>query len=133
MKKVFSIRVENIREICLEAETLLDNWNIPKIVAGDIVLSIDEALTNIKIHGYSENINGPVTIEIHKNQSKINIEIKDSAKPYALENIHAPDKLTYLGSGEIGGFGVFIIKKLMDNVKLSRINNENILWMSKET
>ncbi len=32
---------------------------------------------------------------------------------------------------DIGGLGVFLVKKLMDNVEYERVGNRNVLVMSK--
>jgi len=119
-----------IRKACLEIESLFVNWSIDDVDIQDMVLAIDEALTNIKEHGY-ENVVGLVDIEVSLEKSKVDIFITDNAKPFSLDDIHDVDKATYLESDQIGGFGVKIIKTLMDSVKQSRSNGQNLLVMSK--
>ena len=134
MNELFLVNVDSIRKTCLEADVLLNSWLITKAVSDDIVLAIEEALINIQEHGYgaSKEINSEINIEIKKEEEQVIIIIKDNAKAWAIQNILAPDKATYIESNIIGGFGVCLIKKLMTAVKLSRVNNQNLLYMMKK-
>lgn len=130
MKQTYKTEGIEIRKACLDVESLFNEWGIDSIDIQDMVLAVDEALTNIKEHGYND-ICGLVDVEVSIKKLKVDILIKDNAKPYNIDNIIAIDKSTYIESDKIGGFGVTIIKSLMDSVKLSRNNDENLLLMSK--
>jgi serine/threonine-protein kinase RsbW len=130
VKQTYKTEGIEIRKACLDVESLFNEWGIDSIDIQDMVLAVDEALTNIKEHGYND-ICGLVDVEVSIKKLKVDILIKDNAKPYNIDNIIAIDKSTYIESDKIGGFGVTIIKSLMDSVKLSRNNDENLLLMSK--
>jgi sigma-B regulation protein RsbU (phosphoserine phosphatase) len=122
-----------IRKICLEAEFFFKKWKIKDIESNDLVLAVEEALTNILEHGYDgqPEKNYSVTIEIFKVNKKVFILITDSGVQFCYHNIKSPEKSTYLRSYIIGGFGISIINKIMDEVIQFRLNNENVLIMSK--
>ncbi len=62
---------------------------------------------------------------------KIVIRFEDTGKSYnPLENPD-PDLDKPLMERDIGGLGVFLVKKMMDNVEYSRVGNRNVLVMTK--
>jgi sigma-B regulation protein RsbU (phosphoserine phosphatase) len=133
MKKLFNATLDCTKSTCIEIENILQDWGAPEVAISDIVVSIDEALTNIILHGYTANQikNGEISIELFRKNSSINIIIEDKAPPYSLNEVTDPDIKQYFCRNIIGGFGVFLIKNLMDSVKITRLGNTNILWMSK--
>ena len=133
MKKTIHVDGLSIRETCLDAYNLLNDWNLVPEDRDDVLLSIDEALTNILEHGYNEKAGEvhPVTIEIIEGKEELYIVIADFAKPFSLENTGMPNKDTYLQSNLVGGFGVFIIKAIMNYVRVFQLFDENVLIMQK--
>ena len=95
-------------------------------------LAIDETCTNIIEHGYQLN-GDDKTIEIvcYKDPTGLVIEVRDESpafNPLAREN---PDPTTSLEEREHGGWGIFFVKEIMDDVHYSRDGNYNVLTMSK--
>jgi len=134
MYKTFLLDGMNIRKTCLEAEDLFKQWEVTPRDCMDMVLAIDEALTNIKLHGYDnpDKMDSTASIRISIDNGVIIILITDTAPAFNINNVEAPEKSTYLASGAIGGFGVSIINKLMDNVEIQRKKNQNMMQMSKK-
>lgn len=112
---------------------LFYSWGISPEDSLDIIVSIDEALTNILIHGY-KGITSPsqkVELNIALNIKQLQVTIKDSGQKYDLDNVPKPSIEDNLKGVRTGGFGVFLMKSLMDKIQLSRKNNKNTLQMSK--
>lgn len=99
-----------------------------------IELAAEEALVNIISYGYQKETanNGSIDLECSTlPQGGIRIQIKDQGIPYnPLEN-----KVKYNpnNSGEegLGGYGVFFIVNLMDEVTYAREQNFNVLTLIK--
>lgn len=127
----YSTDTMEIRKACLNLESLLLEWKISREDIQDIVVALDEALTNIREHGY-QNERGVVIVETSKQKNLINILVKDEAPEYKLDNIDKIDKSKYIKSGKIGGFGITIIRTLMDKVIITREQNQNLLFMTKK-
>jgi anti-sigma regulatory factor (Ser/Thr protein kinase) len=99
-----------------------------------MVLALEEALTNIYEHGYNfpKSVDCPVTVEIFEGISTVYVIIVDKAKPFSLQSCKSINTSTYVDSKIIGGFGVTIIKKMMDEVVLFPLFDENVLIMTKD-
>ncbi len=81
---------------------------------GQVVLAIDEALSNIIIHGYKCDDSGTVKIEMESDRSSFRFVISDFAPAFNPLDIPPPDIDEYFNSGSSGGLGVDIFKKSME-------------------
>lgn len=95
-------------------------------------LAIDETCTNIIEHGYQMN-GDEKTIEItcRKEPARLVIQIRDGAPPFNPLLRANPDPDTILEDREHGGWGIFFVKNVMDDVHYSRAGTYNELIMSK--
>ena len=94
----------------------------------EIQLAAEEALVNIFNYAYPENRDGEVRIQCTPgNTDHLVIEFRDKGIPYEFEGLGNPDVSAPMAEREIGGLGIFLIRKMVDNVRFRRENNENIL------
>lgn len=113
----------------------LDNWG------GDIGLSansilrinicLDELFTNIVSYGFDDDLEHIIIFTLSGDNNLVVINIEDNGIPFnPLEKID-PDFPDNVESADIGGLGIHIIKKLMDNVSYERKQGQNKLSMRK--
>lgn len=96
----------------------------------DIQMAVDEACTNIIEHGYREETNN-IRIICIKKDKKIMVIIKDKGKPFDPASVQPPNLNTSLEEREMGGLGIYFMKKLMDEVIYESKDGENVLTMIK--
>jgi anti-sigma regulatory factor (Ser/Thr protein kinase) len=58
------------------------------------------------------------------------IEIVDSGIPFDMTSLPDPDLAANVDDREIGGLGIFLIKKMVDEVKYGREAGRNILSLA---
>ena len=97
-----------------------------------IELAVEEALVNIISYGYP-NTSGHISLSCSIQEKEgIRIVIQDKGIPYnPLTNSKLFDPESALETRGIGGYGIFFILKIMDEVKYDRENNSNILTLTK--
>jgi anti-sigma regulatory factor (Ser/Thr protein kinase) len=93
-------------------------------------LAAGEACENIVKHGYSDRSSGDIEVRLQAAAHDLTIELLDSAPPFN------PASLPYsaLWSVEdppIGGLGLVIIHRVMDEVRYERRDDKNRLTMRK--
>jgi len=79
-----------------------------------IILAIDEALSNIIIHGYKNDSSGEITIDMQSDGPELKFIISDNAPSFNPLELPPPDIDNYLESGQTGGLGIDIYKRIMD-------------------
>jgi serine/threonine-protein kinase RsbW len=97
-----------------------------------VELCIDEACTNVIEHAYEGIDGGEIECTCDIDDPNLTIIIHDRGKSFDPSNIPFPDLDSDLETRPVGGLGVFLIKKLMDEVRFEPLGEEgNVLTMVK--
>ena len=113
----------------------LNNWGgdigLPANSVLRINICLDELFTNIVSYGFDEDQEHKIKFTLSGDNNFVVINIEDNGIPFnPLEKID-PDFPDNVESANIGGLGIHIIRKLMDNVSHERKQGKNILTMRK--
>ncbi|UCB46788.1 MAG: SpoIIE family protein phosphatase [Spirochaetota bacterium] len=100
---------------------------LPRQVS-EVKLAVDEAVSNIIRHAYVGE-RGNVEIEVKKLESAVELKVMDKGVEFDWNSILEPDLYRYVETRRKGGLGIWLIKKLMDEVVFERVENKNILIM----
>lgn len=125
--------IDNIPQVTAFVETELQKNNCPGKTMMQIDVAIDELFSNIAYYAYGEE-QGQVTVQLQVTQDppQINLSFIDSGMAYnPLEN-QDPDVTLSLEERQIGGLGIFMVKKSMDEVSYKRQAGNNILTITKK-
>jgi serine/threonine-protein kinase RsbW len=90
-------------------------------------VAVEEVVVNIIKHGYGEKLNGNIDLYIEKSPEQIAIHILDTAPMFNMLNTIPPNLETELNERPIGGLGIFMVKKMMDDIFYQREGNINHL------
>ncbi|MBR0383016.1 MAG: anti-sigma factor antagonist [Eubacterium sp.] len=98
-----------------------------------IEVSVEEVFVNIASYAY-EGESGDVSLrlEVEGNPPTAVLTFKDCGKPYNPLAKEDPDVDLPADEREIGGLGIFLIKKSMDQIHYEYAEGQNILEMRKE-
>ena len=98
----------------------------------NIQLATDEAASNIIEHAYEDVSNGVLDLACAMEKDVIKIILVDYGAPYDPSVIPMPDIKADLSERKIGGLGIFLMRKLMDEVHYEpRADQSNVLTMTK--
>jgi len=95
-------------------------------------LALEEILVNVVSYAY-EGKEGDVSIsyDIDKSHKKVKVIIKDSGKEFDPTKAEDPNLEGTAKERKIGGLGIYIVKNIVDDIKYSRICNQNVLEIVK--
>ena len=95
-----------------------------------IELVAEEALVNVFLHGYA-NHKGQVEVRcLDSDDLSLKFEIIDTGVSFNPLSLADPDLQPDLTSRKIGGMGLFLIRKMTDNLTYRREGDNNILTMT---
>lgn len=102
---------------------------MPDEIQHDLRLVIEEIFTNIVNHADVESRNNEIAIELNHSTHTINITFKDTGKAFN----PLCDHENCIGSNDHaeGGMGIHLIRSLTDHQEYERINQRNILTVTK--
>lgn len=96
-------------------------------VLGEIGLAVTEAVSNVIRHAYGGDASQELSVEVLLDDSNLIIEIVDRGQtPHGL-----PDAEPDLDDPGPGGYGVYLIRTVMDEVEWSRQSRGNVLRLSR--
>ena len=85
----------------------------------DIILAGDEWVSNIILHAYKSKGLGQIEINIKLRGSKCILMFRDQGKSFDFHSVKEPNIRACIQKKAKGGFGISLIKKLMDEVEYS--------------
>ena len=94
-------------------------------------LVCEELVVNVVDYAYPEDKEGYLDIEIEKDDTSISICLKDGGIQFNPLQKEMPDITLPLEERRIGGLGIFLTIKMMDDVTYDYVNNENVLTIKK--
>lgn len=97
-----------------------------------IDIAIDEILSNVAFYGYPDGKGQiRVTVDFPGSEAKVVIAFEDNGIEFNPLEKKDPDVTLAAEDRGIGGLGIFIVKKTMDDVRYERKDNKNILTIEK--
>ena len=104
---------------------------MPEETGLQVLLCIEEALSNVVRHGALSGVRSHITLEVNVSGGEAQIVVKDNALPFDPLAHPAPQLDVSLTQRRGGGLGIHLIRHLTDNVSYHRINGKNCLRMTK--
>ena len=121
-------RIESLEELMQSITDFAQAADFPGERIQEVALAMEEALTNIFNYAYEDSSNGEVEIECRMDgDATLLIDIRDTGVPFDILDVPDPDIHSGISERKIGGLGVLLIKKMIDEVKYRREGKCNIL------
>lgn len=94
----------------------------------DLELAVEEAVTNVCLYAYNKEY-GEVEVSCFQDgdSDRLVIEITDSGKAFDALSAPPPDITSDLEHRNIGGLGIFLVRKLADESHYLRRADQNLL------
>lgn len=123
-------KIENLDEVTSFIEQHLEEWDCAMKIMTQINIAAEEIFVNIAHYAY-KNHDGKAKITITRKDNAAEITFSDNGTPYNPLEHEDPDVTLSAEEREIGGLGIYIVKKSMDSVSYEYRDNHNILVFSK--
>ncbi len=104
-------KVKDVREWI--AAALADHAVHTEII-DKILLAASEAITNCVVHAYKPTREGRVDVIIRFNDGEVELTVRDYGSGLRMEQYDTPDT----EKASEGGYGIYLIRSLMDDVRL---------------
>lgn len=96
-----------------------------------VQLAADEAASNIIEHAYEGRADASFEVSCEFQRDRLVITFVDQGKSFDVSKVRKPDVKADLSERKIGGLGIFLMRKLMDEVHYKSTGSENILTLTK--
>ena len=108
----------------------LASFGCPENVIRDIEICSSEILANIDMYAYQEK-GGELGVAIRVAERKAKVVFRDKGPEYNPLLKDNPDIEKRIKDHKVGGFGLFIVRKMMDEVTYAREEGYNVLTIKR--
>ena len=124
--------VENIPAVTAFVDEQLEAFDCPMKAQMQIDIAIDELFSNIAYYAYNPDV-GPATVrvEVVEDPMAVVITFIDKGVPYDPLTREDPDTTLSAEERNLGGLGIYMVKKSMDEVTYEYKDGQNILKIKK--
>jgi serine/threonine-protein kinase RsbW len=133
MKTEFKLK-NDLKEIERLAATVLAfgrEQELSEKLVWEIRLVLEEIVTNIISYGYEDQKEHNIAVSIMNSEQYITLVVRDDARPFNLLEHPAPDLKIPLEGREVGGLGIHLVRKIMDEIDYKREADGNRLFMRR--
>jgi serine/threonine-protein kinase RsbW len=125
----FPNQLSILSEVRKKIEEFIDS-DLETILKNRIILSVDEAISNIIEHGFPDLKDSLISLNIRLDKEKIIFILEDEGIPFNPLSKESVDVDKHLEIGEDGGMGIHIVQKIM-KVEYERVHLKNRLVLTK--
>lgn len=124
--------IENLQTVIDFATEHLEERDCSMKIIMQTELVVEEIFVNIANYAYNpETGSATFCMEFEENPNALLMTFIDSGKPYnPLEKVD-PDTTLDIDEREVGGLGIFLVKKNVDEIAYEYADGKNILRMKK--
>jgi serine/threonine-protein kinase RsbW len=108
-------RLENLAEVRRFVREVAESLGADPAALPDMLLAVDEAVTNIITHGY-RGCEGSIEVEVRHEAGALVVCLRDEAAPFDPLCVRPPDVTLPLEQRTSGGMGVHLMRQVMDEV-----------------
>ena len=125
--------VENIETVTDFVNEQLEAYDCPMKAQMQIDIAIDELFGNIAHYAYNPEVgSATVRVEVVEDPLSVIITFIDNGVPYDPLKKDDPDTTLSAEDREIGGLGIFMVKKTMDDIIYEYKDGQNRLTIVKK-
>lgn len=128
---VIPARYDRIKQACTFVVNAAQVAGLDESAVFHCQIAVDEACTNIIEHGYAGEDRGQIEVICRVETGKLEIELLDQSPPFDVTQVTDPELSKSIEDTNVGGLGIYFIKKMMDEVGYDHHGGTNRLTMVK--
>ena len=123
--------LSELNELCRHLEDCGSEMDLPQKCLFEINLGLDELFTNIISYGFDDESEHQIKFSLAKDKEILVVQVEDDGKPFNPLEVASPEISGDIDDVNIGGLGIHLIRKMMDDVVYQRIGGKNKLVLKK--
>ena len=123
---MFAGQVEAVPDIIAFVADAARAWDVHPRRLMQLELAVEEAVVNICLYAY-EVPPGEVLVRVTPDGERFVVELVDEGVPFDPLAAEEPDLRAGAGEREVGGLGIVLVRRVMDEVAYTREAGRNVL------
>jgi anti-sigma regulatory factor (Ser/Thr protein kinase) len=132
--RIFTLRNElsELEPLAQELEAFGAANGLPASTVFALNLALEETVTNIISYGYDDEGPHVIEVELTVQGNVVSASVADDGRAFDPLARSTPDITAPIEEREVGGLGVLLVRKLMDEVTYARVDGRNRLTFRKQ-
>lgn len=114
---------DSIQKVTEFLENTMEAWEVPMRIANKVQIAVDEIFSNIVYYSGAKNAGLTVT----GSDEKLSLLFEDDGVPYDPTTAEEPDITLSAEERDIGGLGIFMVKKMAADIHYENTDGKNRL------
>lgn len=125
-ERVFEASVDEIPEAVSFIADRAGAWGLHPQRLMQLELAVEEAVVNICLYAY-EVPPGELLVRVEPAADRFVVELVDEGVPFDPLAVQEPDLRSAAEDRPVGGLGIFLVRRVMDEVSYTRDGPRNVL------
>ncbi len=127
-------QLAELKKLPVFLDKLGNELGLDKPLLLSLRLALEEAMVNVVNYAYAKGERGKINLKVkyEPKESLLHFELTDNGKPFDPTVAMEADLTLGVEDRPVGGLGIFLLKKCMDEVAYKRENGMNKLMMTKK-
>ena len=108
-----------------------DAHAVPAAIRRSVSVALDELLNNTIAYGFAGRRGGEVRIEVELRADRLCATLSDDGGPFNPFERAAPDTALSVEQRPVGGLGIHLVRRMMDEVSYHRRADRNVVILAK--
>lgn len=126
----YSNDIQDVSRIRSDLSILAAEWSIPDSELRQVIVIIEELLSNIIRFAFIDSHEHLIEVQISKTDRVLSIRITDDGIPFNPLDYH-PVPIADPASSDAGGMGIILVRTFSDSLEYKRDKNRNHLTVTK--
>ena len=133
VEREFIAKVDELPNVISFIESELEKFEFSFKIITQFNLVVEELFVNVASYAYKDKNDGKckITIDYDKEKQEVKLSMEDNGIKFNPLEKEDPDTTLSAEDRPIGGLGILLVKKNMDNIEYKYEDNKNILILSK--
>ncbi|MBR0462166.1 MAG: ATP-binding protein [Erysipelotrichaceae bacterium] len=131
MERTFKATDEKLYEVIAFVEEELEKYHPDMKAMMAITVALEEMFVNVAHYAYPDS-EGEITVSINADEDTAEIRLIDEGVPFDPLKKEDPDIKAGVEERDIGGLGIFMVKRSMDECFYERKGRQNIFTMKRK-
>jgi len=123
--------ISELKTLCRHLHHFGQVYGLSESLLSEINICLDELFTNIVLYGFKDDLEHLIRFRIHLNGNALILNIEDNGMPFNPLLKKDSELPADINKAKIGGLGIHIVRKIMDDIWYERKQGKNKLTMKK--
>ncbi len=127
----FPVSLDSLQSVCEFVTHFAEEAGLDEETIRAMELAVDEACTNIVEYAYRDRQDGTIECTCTDRDNSLVISLRDQGRPFDPMSVPEPNLSANLAERRGGGLGIYLMRRLMDEIDFDFSESGNVLTMVK--